>query len=72
MVTLYLKKIDIGFNKLFYLEYAYLVILFMLFDFIAPKHLVIGWLSNLLILSVSDEDYSRRKPKNLNKIAKID
>jgi hypothetical protein len=33
-----------------------------LFGFLAPKHFKIIWLSNLSILSVPDEGYSRNVP----------
>jgi hypothetical protein len=39
------------------------------FGFIAPKHLIIAWLSNLLILSVADEGYYRNESCTLNFIS---
>jgi hypothetical protein len=34
-------------------------VLFKSFGFIVPKDILIIWLSNIMILSVPDEDYSR-------------
>jgi hypothetical protein len=39
------------------------------FGFIAPNHLIIAWLSNLLILSVADEGYCRNESCTLNLIS---
>jgi hypothetical protein len=39
------------------------------FGFIAPKHLIIAWLSNLSILNVADECYSRSESCALNLIS---
>jgi hypothetical protein len=39
-----------------------LAVLFIPFGIGAPKHLDIAWLSNLWILSVPDEGYSRNVP----------
>jgi hypothetical protein len=38
----------------------------MLFGLLAPKDVSIIWLSNLLIMSVHDEDYSKNAPCALN------
>jgi hypothetical protein len=43
--------------------------LFRPFGFIAPKHIYIVWLSNVSILSVPDEGYSRNVPCALNLIS---
>ena len=58
----------------FRINQAYLNILpimFITFGVLVPKHVYITWLSNILILSVPQEDYSRSSSCSLHSISYV-